>query len=244
MKNLDEKLISILKSVHLNADEKVHMKSILMAQISDTKDTQKKPVLSPYFSWLVIFQSRRLQFTFASLFLVISISSTAVLGAESSLPGDLLYPIKTNFTERVQRSLVPSTPMAQVEFETQLVEKRFIEAEQLDSKQELTGDRKIQVKKGIEAQTKKAIEKEIKTSADSILTSILMIATSTISKTATTTEVNIQKENNHKDNQKIENKSNKNSKRLEKILEDHKDILNKLDSNEDEEKHRNGRGRN
>lgn len=254
MNNNYDKLIRTLKETTLSVAEKGEMKASLMAQIAQEKTAPAKPVTSPYFSWLVIFQSRRLQVGFASLFAVIMIGSTVIVGANNSLPGDFLYPIKTDFNEEFQRSLVPANdPAAQVEFETKLVEKRFIEAEQLDSQQELTGARKAEVRKEIEKQTQKAVEKEVRFQGEETpkikqanskrsddlapevdqnfstmsapATTMMKVATGTDEITATSSE----KERD----EDTKRTYSENREKLEKILEKHRDIWEKLDDEED-----------
>jgi len=57
--------------------------------------------------------------------------------AERAVPGDVLYPVKVQFNEEVRSSLSPS-PYAQVEWETERLERRLAEARLLASEGKLT----------------------------------------------------------------------------------------------------------
>lgn len=57
--------------------------------------------------------------------------------AEKSVPGDILYPVKVNFTEEIRSTLTVS-PYAKIELETRLLERRIAEARLLANEGKLT----------------------------------------------------------------------------------------------------------
>ena len=57
--------------------------------------------------------------------------------AEKAVPGDVLYPVKVNFTEGIRSTLTVS-PYAKIELETRLLERRIAEARLLASEGKLT----------------------------------------------------------------------------------------------------------
>ena len=73
---------------------------------------------------------------FSGVFVLIMILAVPVI-AEKSLPGDVLYPVKVQFTEEVRASL-SFTPFAKVEWETERLERRISEARLLASEGKLT----------------------------------------------------------------------------------------------------------
>lgn len=81
------------------------------------------------------------------LFLVI-----APFVAERSVPGDVLYLVKTGFNETIQGQLV-STPYEKIEFETKLMERRIAEARELASEGKLTEEVKAQITETVKEHT-------------------------------------------------------------------------------------------
>ncbi len=76
------------------------------------------------------------QLTVAMVMIVIVIGTGTSLAAESSLPGDLLYQIKTKINEPL-RGAVAVSPQAKVEWESTKIDRRLKEAETLADKQQL-----------------------------------------------------------------------------------------------------------
>jgi hypothetical protein len=69
--------------------------------------------------------------------IAVILGASAVYASEQSLPGDLLYPIKTKITEPIETALA-ITPQAKAEVETKFAERRLKEAEALDKMGRLT----------------------------------------------------------------------------------------------------------
>lgn len=151
MKDITE-ILKSLRNVRLHAHEKSAMRSRLVQHIGSTA-----PVTPSNISWYSMLWSHQFKVAYASFFITLSVGSTVVFAAEQALPGDILYPVKTKVTERVERVFVASEPFEQAEFETKLVERRFEEAEKLDQKELLVKeDTKNKAREEIEKQAEKA----------------------------------------------------------------------------------------
>jgi len=124
-----EENIKALQNIHLSPDVKSAMKTRLMHHAT----THMSPLQSPYmthfhFSYKV----------FASAFvLLFSISIGTSYASQASLPGDLLYPIKTNITERLIK-FTKVTPEEKQAFDLSLADKRIEEVQELIKTNTLT----------------------------------------------------------------------------------------------------------
>lgn len=130
------------------------------------------PTRSPFsvLSFLNTMPSKRYSSALASVIIAILISGSVVYASENSLPGDLLYPIKTKIVEPVKIALA-STPSARAMVETQLAHNRLNEAEALDKVGKLTPELKKDLGQKANLnilkynELKKEIEKENSTSS-------------------------------------------------------------------------------
>lgn len=84
---------------------------------------------------------------FVGLFAVMLVVGVPFV-AERSVPGDMLYPVKTNITEEVRAGLTLS-PYAKVEWETQRLERRLAEARLLANEGKLTPEAEAQVAEAV-----------------------------------------------------------------------------------------------
>lgn len=150
-----KKFIKKLESISLTADEKNNLRQKLI------KMTEEKPaVVSPYQSissiWNYFCQQREMQLTIVAIIFIIGFGSTMTLAAESSLPGQILYPIKVRVNEPIERLVSAFSPELKAEFEAKIFEKRLVEAEVLAKIEDLPGDKKEKVKAEIVKQTARA----------------------------------------------------------------------------------------
>ncbi|MDO8569439.1 MAG: DUF5667 domain-containing protein [bacterium] len=131
------------------------LKNIRMTDTEKARMLEKvfsAPVESPYMRHYPMFA-----FVFAShtriglaLFLILALSfGGAVYASEASLPGDLLYPIKTRVVESVL-DVVNSTPEKKIVWEGEKVERRIKEAEKLAEKNELNDEHAERLEREIE----------------------------------------------------------------------------------------------
>ncbi len=124
-----EQFLSQAKSIALTPAERALMKNALFTEIAGN---------APRVPWnpLKVFTS-----AFAAVIILVGAGSGISYAAENSLPGDLLYPVKVNLTERVIASLQTS-PDGVANYQAALVEKRLSEAASLLKKNALTDARK------------------------------------------------------------------------------------------------------
>ena len=94
----------VKESVNLSTTEKSFHRGKILEFIGQVSPRSRYVTLSPYFS---LFLRRHL--VVASLVFVFILSSGVTLGAENSLPNELLYQVKTNFTEPVLFFLAPTS---------------------------------------------------------------------------------------------------------------------------------------
>jgi len=196
-------------------------------------------------------------FVFAASVFALALASGVGLSqaAEGSLPGDWLYPIKTKVAEPVARALT-SDRRQQFDLEAEILEKRLHEAETLIKEKELDEDRKEQIKIEIKRQTAKAAAVIQDEPEDTELENEIGNRSE---------ETKTDKEDEGQEDEEIKKKDDENKwdeddreQKLEKILEQHQETIEELESkldhkksseakekevrNDDEERH-NDRGR-
>lgn len=143
-----KKIIQDLKKARLSIDEKFDMRKNIVGYIDLNRPEQVSPYVSKTF-FRSYFQHARLSTGLAFAFLFVFTGSTIALAAEKSLPGDLLYPVKTQVSENILRAFNKITPADTVAFETGLMEKRLVEAEDLEKNRQLNQSNEIIVQTGI-----------------------------------------------------------------------------------------------
>src|SRR3989344_3574874 len=147
-----KKGIEDLKSIHLTDAEKARILKSVFAT----------PIRSPFMRRIPVFAY------VYSLLLIISISGVTYTSA-SSLPGDVLYPIKTGVVESVL-DVVNRAPEDRIVWEEEKVERRIVEAEVL-AKQGRLDDKKLEgLGRSIE-KSSIAFTKAVNTAASSTTTS-------------------------------------------------------------------------
>lgn len=101
----------------------------------------------------------------AALVIILLVSGSVALAAETSLPGDFLYPVKTDINERVQGALMARFGSG-IDWQMSRAERRLEEAEQLLSEGRLTAEAIAQIQNRFEASTSLA-EQSIESDSDS-----------------------------------------------------------------------------
>lgn len=159
-----KKFIETVRRTALTDSEKAAMRSALLSHIERTPLSEKKSpyvVRSPYrfsFSIREIVFVRPLATVLIAVFVLLSTGTAAALGAESTLPGDFLYPVKIKVTEPLVRILRVADPIQErVSYEWALVEKRLEEAERLAFERRLE-QQAGKIKTAISMQRLKALE--------------------------------------------------------------------------------------
>lgn len=238
---MKEELPTILRSfskVRLTAQEKGTMKKNLESQIG---------LPSPANKWHTIFWSHQMKVAYGVLFITLSFGSSVVAASGQSLPGDLLYAVKTQVSEKLERVFAASTPDDRAQFETRLVARRFEEAEKLAEGSALEDGKKEMAKTQIERQIEKAelALSKIKHEEPAIeSTSMMMQSFSATTEPAPDTSArkiaNDDRDDYSRDrkNSDDENDNNREKRKdheerkkfdLDEVLEKHKDIAKKLD---------------
>ncbi len=128
MEHTIKELKKAAKNTRLTVTEKAEMKRMLLfyTQANPQQDHQGITP-SPFFS-LSNFRNKKVLsgFVMGGLLLGSSVS----FAAENTVPGDLLYPVKTNLNERVLGAMAV-TPKAKAAWEVQLVDRRLQEVEKI-----------------------------------------------------------------------------------------------------------------
>ena len=139
-----------LKKIKLSDTEKKDLFNRVLNTIKkdDENIEINYPVPSPFFRFSFLFESRRahvLVFSFFAVFLF----STTVFASLNTLPGDLLYAVKTNVVEKIS-DFVYITPESQAENNLKKIEKRIDEFEKLAEQGKLTEENTKKIEKNID----------------------------------------------------------------------------------------------
>jgi len=148
MKKTFEELIRHAKGTRLDAGEKVFAKETLVSFMeSRPLESHSTP------SRFVVYARRTLVVCGASAFLI----GTVSYAAEGSLPGDILYPIKVNISERAV-TLATLSPEKSAAWQSRLISRRLEEAESLTSKGSLDQEKLAEVEARIGTAAEKVAE--------------------------------------------------------------------------------------
>ncbi len=121
-----QKGIREINSISMTNEEKQKILHNLTLHVN-----YNKPVKTAYFkeiSSYICFFNKKICFSIALILIIILGSGGISYASETSLPGDLLYPIKTKVIEPV-KIVFAKTPEKKAEIQTKLAEKRLNEAE-------------------------------------------------------------------------------------------------------------------
>lgn len=116
------KQLTLLKSEKLSLHEREAMRAKIVMLME--KQTAKAEYRNGMFAEVMQYK-RAVGFTLASL---LAMSTGASYAAASSLPGDILYPIKIHVNERIEGAIAQS-PKASAEFAQKQISRRAVEAE-------------------------------------------------------------------------------------------------------------------
>lgn len=155
MKSFDTELKKYTDKVRLTASERDTLRSGIVSYIEyhplSTRMEKGKQVESlPEESFAVLRFSR----TAARLAVGLFVLTLVVIpfAAERSVPGEVLYFVKTGITEPVQAQFM-SSPYEKIKFETKLVERRITEARTLASEGKLTDEVQTELSKNVKTHT-------------------------------------------------------------------------------------------
>lgn len=142
-----ENLIKKIK-ISLTESEKGNMRNFLISHIENSRPAptlERKPVKSDLFFGFNLLFSRYAVVPIVAFFLLAGTS----YAAQNSLPGDLLYPVKTNVNEKVA-GVFATTPLAKAKREAVLLERRLDEARELIVQEKFSPERKLLVEEQFE----------------------------------------------------------------------------------------------
>ncbi|HEY4513098.1 MAG TPA: hypothetical protein VJH06_01110 [Candidatus Paceibacterota bacterium] len=138
-----------LKNIKLSDSEKKNLFARISNKISEGGETKLRyPEPSPFFRFSFLVQSKHMQMAAFSVFILLGAGATT-FASINTLPGDLLYGVKTQVVEKIP-TIFHLSPESRAKDSSEKIEKRIDEFEKLAEKGRLT-----------EKNTKK-IEKEIK----------------------------------------------------------------------------------
>jgi len=151
-----KKIIKRLKSVGLQNDEKTFLRKQLLHFMEEHPVLIKSPysIKSPYISKkLVTKLFRPAKVLATALIIVLVMGGSFAYAAESSLPGQILYPIKINIEEIKSLSLI--TSKQKVEWEIERTSRRLGEAAELSIQDKMNSIAREEIKTQIDKHTKK-----------------------------------------------------------------------------------------
>ena len=137
-----KKGISELKNIRMTDEEKARMLKAVLS--SSVESPYMKRV--PAFAFIYSHHGRVILAT--CLVALISLGTVAY-ASEASLPGDVLYPIKTRVVESVL-DIVNSAPERKIVWEEKKITRRILEAEMLAEKDELDDEKLEELGRSIE----------------------------------------------------------------------------------------------
>jgi len=130
-----QKGIREIKKIEMTSEEKEKILHNLTLHVN-----YNKPVKTPYFkkiSSYICFFNKKICYSIALILIIILGSGGISYASETSLPGDLFYPIKTKVIEPVKIAFAKN-PEKKADIQTKLAEKRLREAESLSKQGRLS----------------------------------------------------------------------------------------------------------
>jgi hypothetical protein len=125
-----------LKHVTLSPEEKERLRAYLHEYMA-LKPRREMATAAPKRDWSWVMLLGGAGYRALAVLIAISVSGGVVLASEDSLPGDVLYPVKTSISENVREALVTS-PAAQARLQSRLLDRRVAEAKELSEEDRLT----------------------------------------------------------------------------------------------------------
>jgi len=147
--NQFDKLLTTSQSISLSKEEKEATKGNIIKFMQEhpfdgnaPKKERPRAMLAGYFGGAL---AKRLSYSFASLLLLFGLGSGVAFAAHNSLPGDLLYPVKTGVNEKILGWTMVSQE-AKADYDIALVRLRLEEIEKVSVQKKLDGKKTATVK--------------------------------------------------------------------------------------------------
>ncbi|HAO64689.1 TPA: hypothetical protein DCQ44_01775 [Candidatus Taylorbacteria bacterium] len=224
-----KQFIKKLRSVSLARSERAFLRDEFLVKTGITS------VSKPQSQYFFLFQSFRVGVAVCLVF--VASGGLAVYASTHALPGDLLYPLKTNVEEPIVRAFMYNSPKAKAEYEVQLVDERLSEAEKLNNARPLSSDQKIFIQSQIKAQEVRAENALKKLKGNDEANAGNLNAT-----TSATTTLKVENDNQGDDNNATSSDSSGDNSsrddqgdRLTKILHSHSIIMYELKGGKSED---------
>lgn len=172
MTNNKEHIKKVLKSIVLSEDEKTSMRARLAEyaalkpirteeteRMSDDirQHTQTPESRLHMLIYKVIYKIKTMPII-AGLLIVVFAGGGTSLAAEQAVPGDALYPIKTEVNETVRGALTFNTE-AKARWEARLAERRLEEGEKLTARGEFSEEQKARIESNFKAHAERTQER-------------------------------------------------------------------------------------
>lgn len=157
MKSFDTEIKKYVEKTHLKASERRELRERIFAYM-EYHPLTKQPIALHELSREGVSSESFITLHFNPLYARIASGVLAVViivapfVAEQSVPGDVLYLVKTGVNETIQGQLANS-PYEKIEFETKLMERRISEARVLASEGKLTEEVKTQIAETVKGHT-------------------------------------------------------------------------------------------
>jgi hypothetical protein len=134
------KKLEQLQKISLSKEEKLRGREHLVEYIGMKPAREKVRAESPQTVWTwERISITAVGYRAVAALLVVIVSGGVVIASEQSLPGDMLYSVKTTVNEGV-REVLATTPESKARVQAELLERRVVEAEQLALRDRLSGD--------------------------------------------------------------------------------------------------------
>jgi len=167
MTNKFEQLKNDARTIRMTESEKSLMRSQLESLIQESAPSpSSSPVRSPF---TMIMVTRSMAFILIGF---ITGGGGLAFASEKALPGDILYPVKTEVTEEIVASL-QKTPEARIIWEEERINRRKAELAMLDQKGKLRDDLSMIAAAKIEASNIRAEKELAQLSLDISFTSVV-----------------------------------------------------------------------
>ncbi|HNW71737.1 MAG TPA: hypothetical protein PKZ36_03090 [Candidatus Paceibacterota bacterium] len=214
--------IEEIKSISMTEEEKDKIFEFVLSS-----KAEQKPIVSPWGSYFFVSIVKKNSFAFyamAVLLVFILGGGGTVYASLNSLPGNSLYPLKVKIIEPLRTTLTFSLEK-KAQYESNLAVKRLVEAEILASNNELDSVKEKQINNLLEKHTtalNEAINKVVKDESKEKIHEIATIFQNEMNIHAQI--LDIVKENNKKEEKKIEKTEEIQIKKEEKIQPEKKEI--------------------
>jgi|GEM_PF-5730753 len=152
MDKIFEKIISDFQKINLSADEKSALKDRIISSINIQAIRQERG--QKEFSVWSFFANPRLSVSFAALAIFILSGGGVMAGASRALPGDFLYPIKTEVNERLA-GVFDFSEIAKASREVRLVDRRLQETQAVIASGRLSPEAREVVERKLERHVEK-----------------------------------------------------------------------------------------